>query len=254
MKFNIDNLIESGILLLIGIVIDVVVRYVMKKAILSKIDRSENTPFIMIVSYVKYFYFLLLALLILKVNGIDVSAMLAGVGLVGIIIGLAVQDALKDMIRGITIISEDYYKIGDVIKYKDNVGIVTELGVKTTKIKDLYTDNIVSIANRNIEQVEVVSDSIYLDIPMPYEVKIDKVEECIDEIISEIKKNPKVTNAVYKGVSNLSESSVDYKLLITASPKVKLQVRRDSLKTILTVMEKHKLSVPYRRLDIHNKD
>ena len=37
--------------------------------------------------------------------------MLAGVGIVGIIIGLAVQDALKDMIRGISIISENYYKI-----------------------------------------------------------------------------------------------------------------------------------------------
>lgn len=254
MKFNIDNLIESSVLLVVGILIYYIVRYVMKKAVLSKIDRSENTPFIMVISYLKYFYFLLLALLILKVNGIDVSAMLAGVGIVGIIIGLAVQDALKDMIRGISIISENYYKIGDVIKYKDNTGIVTELGVKTTKIKDLYTDNIVSIANRNIEQVEVVSNSIYLDIPMPYEVKIDKVEECIDEIITNIKNNPKVKDVMYKGVSNLSESSVDYKLLVTADPKVKLQVRRDSLKTILTIMEKHKLSVPYRRVDIHNKD
>ena len=254
MKIDIDRVVESSIIFAVGILIYLIVKYVMKKTVLSKIDRSENTPFIMIISYLKYFYFLLLVLFILKVNGIDVSAMLAGVGIVGIIIGLAVQDALKDMIRGISIISENYYKIGDVIKYKENTGVVTELGVKTTKIKDLYTDNIVSIANRNIEQVEVVSGSIYLDIPMPYEVKIDKVEACISEMVEEIKEDKKVKDVVYKGVSNLSESSIDYKLLITTDPKVKLQVRRNALKIVLTVMEKHKLSVPYRRLDIHNKD
>ena len=260
MKFNTDRLtdgnklLEASVVVIIGLILYYVARYIVKKAIFKNIDEKKSSPLRVITKYIKYFYFILLGLVVLKVYGIDVSAMLTGVGIAGIIIGLAVQDALKDIIRGISIISENYYKTGDIIKYKDNTGIVLDLGVKTTKIKDLYTDNIVSIANRNIEQVEIVSNSIYLDIPMPYEVKLSKAEACISEIIEEIKKNEKVLDASYKGVSNLSDSSIDYKLYVSANPKNKLQVRRDTLRVVLEVMDKHKIEVPYNQLDIHNKN
>lgn len=259
MKFDTDRLtdgnklLEASVVVVIGLILYYVARYIVKKAIFKNIDEKKSSPLRVITRYIKYFYFILLGLVVLKVYGIDVSAMLTGVGIAGIIIGLAVQDALKDIIRGVSIISENYYKTGDIIKYKDNTGIVLELGVKTTKIKDLYTDNIVSIANRNIEQVEIVSNSIYLDIPMPYEVKLSKAEACIEEIIEEIKKIDKVSEVTYKGVSNLSDSSIDYKLYIVSSPKAKLQIRRDALRIILEVMDKHKISIPYKQIDIHNK-
>ena len=259
MKFDTDRLtdgnklLEASVVVVIGLILYYVARYIVKKAIFKNIDDKKATPLRVITKYIKYFYFILLGLVVLKVYGIDVSAMLTGVGIAGIIIGLAVQDALKDIIRGVSIISENYYKTGDIIKYKDNTGVVLELGVKTTKIKDIYTDNIVSIANRNIEQVEIVSNSIYLDIPMPYEVKLAKAEACIEEIIEEIKKIDKVSEVTYKGVSNLSDSSIDYKLYIVSSPKAKLQVRRDALRIILEVMDKHKISIPYKQIDIHNK-
>ena len=77
--------------------------------------------------------------------------MLAGVGIVSVIIGLAIQDALKDIIRGFSILSEEYFSVGDVVTYGDITGKVLVLGLKTTKIKDISTENIISIANRNIE-------------------------------------------------------------------------------------------------------
>ena len=253
MKFNIDNLIESGIVLVTGIILYWIIKYIFKKAVFKRVDKKANTPLFMFFSYVKYFYFIIIILIVLKVNGIDVSAMLAGVGIASIIIGLAIQDALKDIIRGVSIISEGYYKIGDVIKFNDNTGIVLELGMKTTKIKDIYTNNIVSIANRNIEKVEIMSDSLYLNIPMPYEVSIKDAEECIGEIVNIIKENEKVLDVAYKGISELADSSIDYKLFVKVDPKNMLQTRRDCLRDILLVMDKHNIEVPYNQLDIHNK-
>ena len=253
MEFNINNLIESGVVLAVGILLYTIVGYILKKGLFSKIDKKSKTPLLMFFSYIKYFYFIILILIILKINGIDVSAMLAGVGIASIIMGLAIQDVLRDIIRGISIISEGYFKLGDVVRYNDNTGIVLEIGIKTTKIKDLYTDNIVSIANRNIEKVEIVSGSIYLNIPMPYETSITEAEECINEIISKIKENSKVEDAMYKGVSELSDSSIDYKLFVKVDPRVILQARRDCLRVILLVMDKHNISVPYKQIDIHSK-
>ncbi len=67
---------------------------------------------------------IIVILIVLQLLGINVSSMLAGVGIASIVIGFALQDALKDIFRGLEIVSDSYYDIGDLIKYGDNVGQV----------------------------------------------------------------------------------------------------------------------------------
>ena len=70
-------------------------------------------------------------LTVLEIFGINVTSMLAGVGIAGIIIGVALQDSLKDIIRGFVIISDNYYEMGDVIKFGENVGVVESVSLLT---------------------------------------------------------------------------------------------------------------------------
>ena len=192
-------------------------------------------------------------LIILQINGINVSSVLAGVGILGAIFGLAIQDLLKDIIRGSSILSDNYFSVGDIIKYKDIEGKVLIIGLKTTKIQDLKTNNIISIANRNIEEVELVSNLIYINIPMPYETDIKFAEKTVDNIVKNIKNNDNVDECRYKGVNDLSDSSIKYLIEITCNPIYKLQVRRDALRVIIAQMDKSKISVPYTQIDIHEK-
>ena len=92
--------------------------------------------------------------------GFNVTSFIAGLGVVSVIVGLAVQDALKDIIMGFNIIVDNYYSVGDIIKIGDVEGKVVELGVKATKLKDINTDNILVIANRNISQALRISDQL----------------------------------------------------------------------------------------------
>ena len=156
--------------------------------------------------------------------------MLAGVGIVSVIIGLAIQDALKDIIRGFSILSEEYFSVGDVVTYGDITGKVLVLGLKTTKIKDISTENIISIANRNIEQIQIVSNSLFINFPMPYEVPIEKAEKVINEILSSLQEINNIENTEYKGVNELADSSIKYLIKITCPPEKRLQVRRDTLR------------------------
>ena len=198
-------------------------------------------------------FIILTIFVLLQINGIDVSSMIAGVGIVSVILGLAVQDALKDIIRGLSILSESYFTVGDVVTYNDITGKVLELGLKTTKIKDISTNNIISIANRNIEQIQMVSDSLFISFPMPYELPIDKAEKVISKIITSIKETPYIEDAEYKGVSDLADSSIKYLLKITCSPEIRLQARRDTLRCILKVLDKNNIKIPYNQIDIHQK-
>ena len=204
-------------------------------------------------SIIRYIFLITTVLVLMKINGIDVSSVLTGVGILGVVFGLAIQDWLKDIIRGSSLISDNYFSVGDIVKYNDVEGKVLVIGLKSTKIKDLKTGNIKTIANRNIEEIDVVSNIIYVDVPLSYELPIKKAENIIKHIIIEIKKSNNVEDSTYVGIENFESSYINYHIKIECNPLFKLQVRRDALSTILRTMEKEGVVVPYTQIDIHSK-
>jgi len=251
------NLVKSAIVIIVALIVYKMISRILLRSENKKGKRTagqkDKTYLRLIRNFMKYAFFIIVLLIILQINGIDVSSMIAGVGVLSIIIGFIVQDAFKDIIRGIDIISDNYFSVGDVVKYGEIEGRVLMVGLKTTKIEDIKNANIVSIANRNIEQIEVVSKDLYINIPMPYDVKLENAEKAIKEIITKIAENEKVEDCTYKGVNNFGDSSIDYLIAVKVNPKEKLPVRREALRTILVVLSKHKIEIPFQQIDIHNK-
>ena len=216
-------------------------------------NKKNRTYLKMLKSIIRYALVITSVLAIMRIFGIDISSMLAGVGIVGVVIGFAVQDALKDIIKGFDIISDNYYAVGDIIKFNGQTGKVLSVGLKTTKIQDVLSGNIVSIANRNIELVEVISGDILIDIPLPYELSIKKAEAVLKEIVTKVEKDPAITLAQILGLTTLGESALIYKIKLSSTPEQKGQARRNALKTIVETLEAHKISIPYNQLDVHQK-
>lgn len=256
-KILANNIVKSAIVIIVSLIIYKIISSMLLKSEnkrnLRKVGQKDKTYIRLIRNFMKYAFFIIVLFIILQINGIDVSSMIAGVGVLSIIIGFIVQDAFKDIIRGIDIISDNYFSVGDVVKYGEIEGKVLMVGLKTTKVQDVRTSNVVSIANRNIEQVEVISKDLYINIPMPYEVKIDKAEQAIKEILEEISKDERIEEYIYKGVNKLADSNIDYLICVKCNPIEKLPVRRDILRTILIVLNKNKIEIPYQQIDIHTK-
>ena len=127
------------------------------------------------------------------------------------------------------------------------------IGIKTTKIEDIFEKNIISISNRNIEKVEIISHMININIPLPYELKLKDAEDAIKYIVEHIKKLDKVENVEYRGINDLDESCIRYQIKVYCPPIDKVQTRRDSLTTIVKCLEDKNIQVPYNQLDIHQK-
>jgi len=245
--------IESIIVIIFSIVIYKSISFFLSKTE-NKISNKKSKTYLKLTrNIIRYFFSIITILILLQINGVDVSSLLAGIGIVGAIIGLAVQDWLKDIIRGSTILSDTYFEVGDIVKYGEIEGKVLVVGLKTTKIQDLKTSNVISIANRNIEKIEKVSNLVYINVPMPYEVKLDRAEKVIDEIINNIKTNNNVFNCKYKSVNDLADSYIKYLLEIECDQNYKLQVKRDAFRSILEELEKAGISVPYTQIDVHSK-
>ena len=75
----------------------------------------------------------------------------------------------------------------------------------------------------------------------------------IDEIVLDIKKQEHINNCEYRGVNDFAESSIKYQIKVYCNPIHKVQIRRDSLRCIMLILNKHNISIPYNQMDIHNK-
>ena len=189
-------------------------------------------------------------LVLLQINGVNVSSLLAGVGIAGIVIGLAIQDWLKDIIRGTTILSDDYYAVGDIVRFEDHEGEVLTLGLKTTKIRDLATGSIISVANRKIEQIEVVPNMIFYRIPIPYEVSLPDADKAVADIIEIMKKSDLIKSVNNKGVAELADSKIEYLCIVECPARDKNQARRDCNRAVLEGLAVNGISVPYNKIEV----
>ncbi|MCR4688475.1 MAG: mechanosensitive ion channel family protein [Saccharofermentans sp.] len=249
------RLLVSALIVVLAIVIYKLIMKLMdageKKNKKGILDKGKNrTYFKLIKNLIGSALLIFTVLVVLQVNGVNVTSLLAGVGIASAVIGLALQDWLKDMIRGATMLTDDYFDVGDMVKIQGKEGIVISLGLKTTKIKELATGNLISIANRQIESAEVVANLIYYKIPMPYEVKLDKAEKAVNDIVEIMKQSNVIKDAKYLGVTELADSKIEYLCEIKCAAVNKYQVRRDCNKATIEGLNKNGIEVPYNKLTI----
>lgn len=243
------------------ILVSVVVYQLVSRVIVSHeqhkdklLANKKNRTFArMFKSIVRYVLIVADAIIILQIFGIDISSTLAAAGIASVILAFSIQDALKDIIRGFDIISDNYYNVGDVVKINNIEGKVLAVGLKTTKLQDINTMNIISIANRDIIAAEVLSDMIDIDVPLPYELDLATAEVVLNDCTKSLKRLENITNAEYRKVSNFSASSMDYRIKVFGDPVSRPQIRRDALHAITSVLEKHHVHIPYTQLDLHTK-
>ena len=233
---------------------------VLNRAIRRIEQRDNSRDFKREITYIKlakhiinYVIIIIAFLFILQLLGFNVSSLIAGLGVVSVIAGLALQDALKDIIMGFNIIVDNYFSVGDIIKIGDVEGKVIELGVKSTKLKDVNNDNIFVIANRNISQSLRLSDQLVVDVPVSYDEPTEKIEKLIDIMVEQISQCPNIKGAKYLGISEFKDSSVAYRIMIYCSPESKLASRRYALKIIKLTLDANNIIIPYNQLDIHQK-
>jgi MscS family membrane protein len=100
----------------------------------------------------KIFVALAVFLILLREAGVNISAMLTGLGIGGIALALAAQNALQDLFGGISIIVRDTIRVGDFCRVADQTGLIQDIGLSSTRLRTLDR-TIVSIPNSKIAQL-----------------------------------------------------------------------------------------------------
>ena len=222
-----------------------------------KTDKKRITIISIVKNLFKYFIAIIVILAILSVYGVDTTSIIASLGIVGVVLGLACQDIAKDFLAGIFNIFDEAYAVGDTVKINGFMGEVIEAGLKDTKIK-AYTGEIMTISNSAFTEVinySAANAKVIVDINVSYDTNIDKLESILTNIKDDIKNIENVCGEVeLLGISSLSDSSIVYSIVIECKPMTFYGVKRNTLKLLKNELDKNKVEIPYNKLDIYVKE
>ncbi len=140
---------------------------------------------------------LMAAVLLLHGAGVNVSAMLAGLGIGGIALALAAQKTLEDLFGGIALITRDAVRVGDFCQLADQTGTIEDIGLGSTRIRTLDR-TIVTIPNAKMSQLSLENYSVREKIwfhhlfGVRYETSLVQMHSVLDQITGMLRTHPKV--------------------------------------------------------------
>ncbi len=216
-------------------------------------DKSKLTALTVSYHIIRVVVAFLIILLVLSAFGVNVNSFIAGIGLMSAVIGIGLQDFLKDIFSGFLILFDKYFQIGDAVEYNGKDGIVIAFNIRTTKIEYLDDRSVISVANRNISQIRRLTHLVDIDVPLSYDEDRKTVFRVMTEIAHKISETDGVENCVFKGTQDFSESAIIYKIRFFCEPNDRPDIRREVLRIIQDELAENGIRIPYKQIDIHSK-
>ncbi len=238
----------------------VIVVYLLLKFILNIIgSRSpqSNTFTTMIAAMLKYIAWIFAFVWILGIFGVNTTAVLAGIGILGLVLGFGAQSLIEDIITGFFIIFEGQYVIGDIIILDDFRGTVRSIGVRTTVIEDAG-GNLKVVNNSDIRNFQNRSRNTSLGlttVSVAYDTDIPYLERVLAEALPkmyEAHKDIYLKEPQYLGVDKLADSGVDVKFCVPVTEQNVFKAQRQLNRDILVLFKNTGIEIPFPQVVVHN--
>ncbi|HBT47274.1 MAG TPA: mechanosensitive ion channel family protein [Peptococcaceae bacterium] len=185
-------IVVFGILLATFILLKITDRLIRHFFDLARIEEhKKKTLETLFRSGARYSIYLLAFLTILPALGVNVTALLASAGIVGLAVGFGAQSLVKDLITGFFIIFEDQFRVGDFVQVNEKVsGTVEELGLRMTTIREwsgvkyyIANSEIKTVRNYNREQLRAIVTATF-----PFEENPRRIREVLEEVCREVER------------------------------------------------------------------
>lgn len=231
--FTIKEVYGTILTLFLGILFYKLIYSSFEKIIIKGKDELERkkrkTVIHLLQNIFKYAYAIIIILILLQIFGVNTKSFIAGLGIAGVVIGLALQDALKDIISGISIIMDDYFVVGDLVEIKGFKGTVISLGLKATKIQN-ENGSINILTNRTIDNVinySKKSPKIRLEATFINEINHKNIEKHLLKICEDLKNIDKVKNIKYLGIEEILDNKIKYAVEINCIRGYESEIKRN---------------------------
>jgi moderate conductance mechanosensitive channel len=199
----------------------------------SDFDKRIETVTVVVKRAIYVLIVLMAALMILDEVGADIRPLLTSLGIVGLAIGLAAQTLFKDIIGGIFILTENHFKVGDVIEMGKHIGTVEGMSLRVTRIRDLQgvvhiipNSEIRIVLNRTRDWSRAI-----IDLGITYEDDVAHAMNVLTEIGEQMAEDPTVgplllESPVVLGIEALDDWQVRLRIMVKTLPNQQWTVQR----------------------------
>lgn len=201
---------------------------------------------------------ILVGLMVLSEIGIDIGPLIAAAGVAGIAVGFGGQYLIRDVIAGLFIVLEDQFRVGDVVKIAGVSGLVEDISLRDTVLRDL--DGIQHFVPNG--EITIASNMTkfwsraHLNIGVAYDTDIDKAIKILNDVGSSMSEDADWKDKIKKpievvGVDNFGDSSIDIKVLGDTEPGEQWAVMREYRKRLKSEFDSAKIEIPFPQRTVH---
>lgn len=263
-KFSFDDLknvsINAGSLLKLLVMIFCVLAVETLIVVILGIPKPKNhrirSVLSIISSLLKYVALIVILCWGLSILGVNVSTIVASVGIIALIVGFSAESLISDVVTGAFMIFENQYNVGDIVEVDGFRGTVTSIGIRTTCITD-PGDNVKIVNNSNMKNILNRSDKLSRSISViavPYATDLEKLEGELPELMQRIyEKRTDIFKAPpqYLGVDALADSAVILKFVVNVDEKDIYSGARLLNRDLLLGFRSLGVECPFPQIDVH---
>lgn len=229
----------------------------------ADLERHHINPFKKLVSAIVYVAALFVVLSVFGVQG-SITSLLAGAGIIGIVVGMATKDVLSDVISGTLLYLQRPFKIGDRVKIGDTAGTVDDIDIMRTEMVNFDNEN-VSIPNSKvandtiINMTETPRNRLTVGVDVDYDTDLERALSLCETVLDEEKRVLK-DPAPQILVNEFGDSSINLELRFwidwneLGGEKISPPVLKSEIRNrILDRFREEDIEIPFPHLEIVKK-
>jgi MscS family membrane protein len=177
--------------------------------------------------------------------GVNVTGVLAGLGIGGLAVALAAQKTVENLFGGVTVILDQPVRVGDFCRFGDRIGTVEEVGLRSTRIRTLDR-TVVSIPNAEFSSMQLENFSrreriwLHATLGLRYETTPDQLRSVLDRVHKLLRAHPRVdpepARIRFVGFGAYSLDCEIFAYILTADYGEFLAIREEILLQIMDVV------------------
>ena len=231
------------------------------KKVSSKFNKDAKASSLIIKILVFIVYFIGVSLIIYEL-GYDITSIIAGLGIGGVIIALAAQDTAKNLFGGAMIILDKPFSIGDWIQTSTVEGIVEDITFRSTRIR-MFRDSLITIPNSTITNDSIINWSrmnkrrTNINLELVFDTTIKKVYNFTNDVSKMLLEDENVLNEnISVTFSDISANG--YNIMISYFTNITsyydyLKIKEGINYKIMQILESKKISLAYNSYNLYIK-
>ena len=201
---------------------------------------------------------LVAGMMVLSELGVSLAPVLGAAGIAGIAIGFGAQSLVKDFFSGFFILFEDQIRTGDVVKVGNHSGVVEEITLRHTRLRD-YEGAVHYVPNSMIDSVINMSRGFanaVMDIGVSYRENIDEVYAVLRATAKEFRADPDfgpriLDDLEIAGVDRLDSSAIVIRCRFRTVALEQWGVRREFLRRLKSAFDAARIQIPYPHMTVY---